>query len=210
MRIEILVALISLGGVLVGSGLTLLGNFIQKRQEKSSQIHKLITEKRVQAYEDILAITKYGAVAVGIWENNQFIKYPGVFTDANQYDEWYANFALVAARSSHLIDQDLSYKIYVFNNYLVNLNNRLDHFRDDQKQFRDNHKAQLFGALLYEDFRKLTSDILNAATNFYGSGIYADKFEPAKLEDNTDLPADFMELALFSKIQEMRQILSGK
>jgi len=210
MRIEILVAVISLGGVVVGSGLTLLGNFIQNRQEKNAQIHKLITEKRVQAYEDILAITKYGALAVGVWENNQFIKYPGIFTDASQYDDWYANFALIAARSSHFIDQHLSYKIYLFNNYLVNLNNRLDNFRDDQKQFRDNRKAQLFGALLYEDFRKLTSDILNAATNFYASGIYTDKFVPAKLEDNTDLPPDFMQLALFSKLPEMREILMGE
>ena len=51
---------------------------------------------------------------------------------------------------------------------------------------------------------------LDAATKFYASGIYTDKFETAELDDkDSDLPKDFMQLALFSKTAEMRQILTA-
>jgi hypothetical protein len=210
MRIEILIALLSLGGVIVGSTLTTISNYIQKRQERKAQLHKLLAEKRIEAYEDILANIKWCIIAVGIWKDGEFVKYPQVFTNSDQFSQWYVDFAVITRRSSHLIDRELAYKIHVFNNYLVNLNNRLDYFRDEHGQFHDNEKAQMFGALLYEDFRKLTSDILEEASKFYSSGIYSDKFVPSMLkEKDFDLPSDFTGLALFTKVAEMHKLLEG-
>ncbi len=209
MGIEIQIALVSLGGVLLGSALTILGNYIQKRQERNTEVHKVIIQKRVEAYEAIMASVKHCIIAVGIWKGDEFIKYPHIFTDAEQFDHWYVEFGLINRRAAHLIDKKLSNKLHIFNNYLVNLNNRLDYFRDENGQFRDNQKAQLFGVILYEDFRKLTSDILEEASKFYSTGIYKGKFKPSTLdESDTDLPDDFVKFALFSKNDEMHKLLS--
>jgi hypothetical protein len=211
MRIEILIALLSLVGVIVGSTLTTLGSYIQKRQERKAQLHKLLVEKRIAAYEDILANIKWCIIAVGIWRDGEFVKYPQVFTNSDQFNQWYVNFAMITDRTSHLVNRELANKIHIFNNYLVNLNNRLDYFRDEHGQFHDNEKVQMFGALLYEDFRKLTSDIIEEASKFFSSGIYSDKFVPSSLnEEDYDLPSDFMELALFTKTAEMHALLKGK
>lgn len=209
MGIEIQIALISLGGVFLGSALTILGNYIQKRQERNTEIHKVLTQKRVEAYEAIMASVKHCIIAVGVWKDNEFIKYPQIFTNAEQFDQWYVQFGLINRSVAHLIDKKLAYKLHIFNNYLVNLNDRLDYFRDENGQFWDNKKAQLFGAILYEDFRKLTSDILAEASKFYSSGIYRHKFEPSTLDESeSDLPEDFIKFALFSKNKEMHKLLN--
>lgn len=51
---KLLPRLLTLGGVIIGNTLTLMGNLLAKRQERRAQLHKIISEKRLDAYEEII------------------------------------------------------------------------------------------------------------------------------------------------------------
>lgn len=215
MRIELIIALISLSGVLVGSIVTFVGNLIQKRFERSSQVHKLIAEKRFEAYENLVASIKWCQISVGEIRNDRYVKYSQIFQSTEDYDNWYVNFSLIQSRFSHLWDKNLAEKLYIFRTYLANLNNLLDELRDKDGKFIDQSLVHEIGETLHEDIQKLCSSTSKEASKFYSTEIYASKFKPSTLfydskDDGSEAFSVVSNMLLYSMRPEIRSLINNK
>jgi len=47
----------------------------------------------------------------------------------------------------------------------------------------ESEKISMIGRIVYDDFRKLTSDIIEEASKFYSIGIYRAEFLPATIKN---------------------------
>lgn len=214
MKIEVLIALISLGGVFVGSLITFLGNLIQKRVERNSQIHKLISEKRFEAYESLVASVKWCQISVGEIKGERYVKYSQIFASANIYDEWYVGFNLIQNRFSHLWEKKLDKRLHIFRTYLANLNNLLDELRNENGEFVNIHLVNEIGEILHKDIQNLCGGILKEASKFYSTEIYSSKFKPAtsfydEREDGTTSFSEVSKMLLYSERPRIRELINS-
>jgi len=194
--VTILIPIVSL---LVGSYLTWLVTKQTKKQEWRSEDNKQLIQRRLDAYEYIIEATKGIAIAGGSIENGEFIKYHLIVVNSDYYDEWSMKFMAASSRFSHLIDNELSYELTKFNNYLAYLSSYLGHWNTEANTEIGEEKLKLLGQIVYKDIIKLTSDILEAGGNFYSKSIYNESYEPSIINrEEFKLPEDFKNLTLFS------------
>jgi hypothetical protein len=212
--ISLLVGILTLTGVVLGYCLKLASDTVIKNQERRNALEKLIIEKRLSAYEAIIALVRHASIATADMINNSLALCPSIMLNLESYDKWLADFVITYGRNSHLIDHDLNYKLWVFQNYITNLDQvyfskirEIVNSSNDREQL-ESEKLSLIGRVVYDDFRKLTSDILVEASRFYSTGIYRSEFLPSTIGNvQSSLPADFTQLALFSRQRELREII---
>ena len=205
---EILNSLLPLIGIIIGSTLTWLITKHTKRQEWRTEVNKQLIEKRIAAYEEVISITKGAVIGGGEIINGVWCKYPLVLADSENYSNWSANFIFMTGKVSHLIDKDLSNKLGYFKNYLVYLDDYLGNWESNKEESVDSNKLKRVGVIIYEDFQKLTSDILESAGKFYSQTIYNESFEPATIiKEEFTLPEEFKNLVLFEKKQDILHII---
>lgn len=206
--IEILNALLPFTGLIIGSLITWLITKQTKRQEWRTEVNKQLIEKRISAYEEIIAVTKNVAIGGGETVDNTLIKYSLIVSINEYYSEWSLNFKIISTKYSHLIDSELSNQLTIFNNYLGYLDDYLGHWRTDDNEILNEDKLKKIGVILYEDIQKLTSNILEEAGRFYSKAIYDESFEPSTINRKEfKLPENFRDLALFSKRDDILQII---
>jgi hypothetical protein len=206
--LSILIALISLVGVIIGGSITIIGNLFIKRQERLAQISKLIAEKRLGAYEEVISSVRFASFGMGEMEDGKYFKQPLILNDLDSYNQWSAEYIIMCRRVTHLIDRDLDRNLWVLKNYLVYLSETLNHFTDANGKYSDPGKAKLLGAIVYDDFIQLTSAILEEAGKFFNKSIFHSQFTPAAIgSENYNLPKSFQKLALFSKREEINQLI---
>lgn len=214
MRIEVWIALMSLSGVLVGSLITFMGNLIQKRIERNSQIHKLISEKRFEAHESLIASVRWCQISLGEIKNERFVKYSQIFMSAKDYDNWYVGFNLVQNRFSHLWDKRLDEKLHIFKTYLANLNNLLNELRDENGEFINQELINNIGEILHNDILSLSRSVLREASRFYSTEIYWSKFKPSTsfYDDDEDGSTYFIEVSkmlLYTERPKIRALINS-
>jgi hypothetical protein len=113
-------------------------------------------------------------------------------------------------RVTHLIDRELDHKLWIFQNYLLYLGEALDRFTGTDGKYSDPERAKLFGTIVYNDFRQLTSAILEEASKFFNKRIFHSQFTPASISTKDyKLPENFSKLALFSKTEEINRLLNS-
>ena len=121
---------------------------------------------------------------------------------------------MIYVKSSHLIDSELDYKLWVFETYITNLDQvyltkvrQISSSSDTPEQI-EQEKLSAIGNIVWDDFRKLTSDIVEEASKFYSSGIFRVDFRPSTISRRStpSLPKDFTQLALFSRQNELKAI----
>lgn len=209
---EIITTLIPIISLLAGSYLTWQITKRTKKQEWRTEVNKQLIQRRLDAYEHILEVTKGIAIAGGSIENGKFIKYHLIVVNSDYYNEWSMKFMAVSSRFSHLIDSELSNELTKFNNYLVYLSDYLGHWNDTEEKIEIEEKTlKLFGQIIYEDIKKLTSDILEASGNFYSKSIYNDSYEPSTINRKEfQLPDDFKSLSLFSERENILRLFETK
>ena len=213
--IPVLVGSLTLIGVVLGYCPKLASDVVIKNQERRNALEKLIIEKRLLAYESIIALVRHASLSIADIANNSIALYPAIMLNFELYDKCLADFIPTYGRNSHLIDHDLDYKLWVFQIYITNLDQvYLTKIREivnssSNPEEIESEKLTLIGRIVYEDFRKLTSDILAEASHFYSTGIYRSEFLPSTIR-NVDYspPADFSQLALFSRQREIREIIN--
>lgn len=211
---QILIVLLPLVGVIIGSLITFSGILLSKRQERKSQIYKLLIEKRIEAYEKILTITKSFQLGIFKIENDEKISCPMVMAKgAKDFTSLFLHFIEATRHHNHLVDIDLRRKTMNFYNYLVNLDQHLKQFKTEDGEWKDDKIVEQLGYMLSDDFVKLTSEIEVEISKFFSSKIYDSKFKPSTLhidlnKKETNFPPGFLELILFKKEGEIEKLLS--
>ena len=198
-------------GVVVGGTIPLVGSLLAKRAERLNELSKLIAEKRLAAYEEVITTVRFASIAAGSLEGKQFTKIPVILCYPERFDTWMIEFVAISRRVSHLIDADLSYELWVFQNYLHFLCEHLDKCRDAEGKISNTKTVGAIGEIVYKDFLQLTSRIIEQASKFFSTQIYRSRFEPStiqKLEGPSVLPRYFAQLALISKKEEILRLIN--
>lgn len=208
---DILTILIPIVTLLVGSYLTWLITKQTKKQEWRTEVNKQLIQRRLDAYEHIIEATKEIAVVGGSIENGEFAKYHLIVINSEYYNDWSLKFMAASSRFSHLIDSELSYELTKLNNYLGYLSNYLGHWNTEPKTEISEDKLKLLGQIVYEDIKKLTSDILEASGSFYSKSIYNESYKPSTINrEEFQLPNDFKNLKLFSETEKIKKLIEEK
>lgn len=201
-----------LSGYLVKLGVDL----IVKHQERRNSLEKMIVERRLCAHEDIINIVRSASTGMGIFQDNDVILQPAILYSLETFYEWQHKFINAYQGIRHLIDRELDYRLWIFHNYLYNLDRLLNFMlimrdtsgksEEDIEKIKAHESARLIriGEVIYPDMKKLTSDVLEEASKFFSTGIYETKFMPsAILVTEYSLPEYFTKLALFSRGKEL-------
>lgn len=208
---ETLTIVIPVFTLLMGSYLTWLITKQTKKQEWRTEVNKQLIQRRLDAYEQIIEATKGIAVVGGSEENGEFIKYHLIVVNSDYYNDWTLKFMVAASRFSHLIDSELSYELTKLNNYLTHLSGYLGHWDAENKNEISEEKLEFLGQIVYEDIRKLTSDILEAGGNFYFKSIYDESYKPSTINrEEFQLPSSFKNLKLFSEVKRIEKLIEEK
>jgi hypothetical protein len=212
------VIILFLGGVL-GYFVKVISDLLVKYQERRNNLEKVITEKRLSAYEQVNSIVVSASVSMMLFQENPKSIHPAILYDLETFYEWHHKFVNTYIAVRHLIIHDLDHKLWLFNNYFHNLDRILNHIlvmRDtphmkekDMETIKAHESAKLtrIGEVIYPDIKKLTLDILAETSKFFSTGIYETKYTPSTIANiEYSVPEFFTQLALFSRGQELLSI----
>lgn len=207
---KLLPSLLTLGGVLIGGVMALAGNLLVKRQERRGQLHKLIGEKRLNAYEEIMVAARMVVYAAGKIEDGKIERSPVILRDIEAFDAWFRNLVSIYMRVSHLVDKSTAARLMRLQNYLHNFEySVLARLRGADGKVADTALVEKVGVIVCYDFFKLGSDIVEAASRFYSSDIYNDEFVPSIVDrEERKAAKDIFDLALFRRESEINDILT--
>lgn len=179
-----------------------------KLEEWRAIVNKSLIDKRLAAYDEIIAATRSLAMGGAEILDGQWVKYPVIISDTNYYNDISLKFKFISTNYTHLIDANLANRLTILNNYLVYLENHLGLWHTEDEKPLTSEQLKRFGIIIYPDLQTITSDILQAASDFYFSKIYDDGYLPSSLENKEfKLPDEFSELNLFKHEDQIAQLI---
>jgi hypothetical protein len=108
-------------GTLLGGGLSIASVLLSRRAERRSSLNKIIAEKRLNAYEEVIAFVRWASIGISEDMDKKPAKWPIVFENSERLDEWAATFPVVSRKTSHLVHEELAYEMWVLHDYLQRL-----------------------------------------------------------------------------------------
>jgi hypothetical protein len=208
-------------GIVAGYFIKVFSDLLIKYQERRNILEKIVIEKRLSAHEKIISVVRSGSIGMGIFQDSEVMIQPYVLNSLEEYYDWYHKFLNTYLAIGHLIERDFDYKLWLFQNYLYNLDRILNnmlvmrntHSKDNEDIERvgsyESAKLIRIGEVIYPDMKKLTRDILEEASKFFSSGIYKIEFTPSTIQVREySFPENFTQLALFSRGEELRNMLT--
>jgi hypothetical protein len=184
----LLTGILSILGVIAGYFVKLLSDLFIKHQTRLNTLEKLIIEKRLYAYEEIIGLVREASIGIadGITDN-KIILQSSILDTLERFDGWLTRFIAAYSRNTYLIDYELDYKIRIFMNYIANLDQvyftkiRTGLDKANNAEQLEREKRSRIGRIVYDDFRKLSSDIVGEASKFYSTGIFRRDFRPSTI-----------------------------
>ena len=203
-------SLIAVGGVLVGSGLTLIGHVLTKKQERKTLLNKLIAEKRVDAYEEILVTVKRAMYGAGEFVDGEWKKFPQLLQFIEDYDRWMIELVAKQNRVSHLVDAKLASLLMDLQNYTHNFERLvLKELRNNDQTIKDQGKLEEIGVIVYYDFVEICHSIIAQASVFYSHGVYQNSYLPSTLAMESAVEdSDLNSCRLIKEYEKIEEILS--
>lgn len=199
-------------GALLGGGLSITGILLGKRAERRSTLNRIIAEKRLEAYEQVIAHVRWASI--GLYEDKMGIseRWPILFDDPEKFSEWTAVLPVIDRKVSHLIHSELAEQLWVLQDYILRLEGEINPYREPTTFLLSENELREVGKIVYKDFIELTTRVIREASRFYTNEIYKLNFMPATL--NMDLitltlPHDYKDLAIFTRRTEIETALSG-
>jgi hypothetical protein len=161
---------------------------------------------RLSAYEEIIVIAGQAGRSA-----SKTKEYSSIFCDINTYDKWLDKFLAIYDKTLYLTDNELGLKLWIFYSYIFEVNSLyMTRIREtvnssDNAEQIVQEKLHAIGHIVFEDFKKLTRDILMEASKLFRTDMNVKPFIPSTIS-SYDLPKDFTRLALFCKEKELKKI----
>lgn len=159
----ILTSIFALGGVVLGALGTSINNHILKRKETRLRIIEKVLEKRIDAHEEILGLTKSIRQVVGTGmkdENNNAITYPLCMQSKDHLLSFIEVSFPIIHKNSHWLDTKLERELSFFQDYTISLSHQMSKVNDDLI-FTE------IGIIIKQDFINLASILEDLAFNFF-------------------------------------------
>ena len=158
----LLPALIGVGGVLVGSLISLWANYLIKSRETALRIKEKIFDKKVKAYENLLLLTQNMRCTkkTKISDSRTIVKrYPACFKNKETFIAFSIDYNQIGNSSHFWIDVEIIRLIDFFKNYLIELSVTIDEIPEEQ--------FMNVGILVISDFLKHATELENKVIKFF-------------------------------------------
>lgn len=164
-EIGLLTPVFTLIGVLIGTLLTFITSWFLKSREIKLKISSQLIEKRIEAHEKILSLAKSMRATIStnkVNVENEYITYPLIFSNKESYLNWRSDFFLIANESSHWLGKEVTNELFFIQDYVTNLDKRLEKAPDKN--------YQAIGIILRDDFIKMATNIEKSVISFFDTG----------------------------------------
>ena len=164
-NLELLTPLFTILGVMLGAIMTFLTSKYLKTRETQLKISSQLIEKRIEAHEKVLSLAKSMRSTVSLDKvdaQQMFITYPMIFENQERFRDWRNTFFIISNEHSHWLGQLVSRELMLIQDYIINLDRRLERVPDQ------NYRA--VGVLLKKDFTDLASQLEKSVLKYFDKG----------------------------------------
>jgi len=175
-------SIFALVGVILGAILTFVLNKQLKQDEYKTRINEKIIDKRINAHEAILEMSKLLRTTISkqsISETGQLQTYVGMIANKETFENFKTRYYELENFNNHWLDPELNKYTFFIQEYLMNLDLLLKDI--DEKHYPD------IGQIIKPDFLDFSHRLEESAVKFLTKGIYDYKKEYYEKESYYDL-----------------------
>jgi len=165
-------AVFAILGVLIGTIVTGLFGYFGKSRETQLKLAEKIVDKKLEAHDQIINLAnsmRTMCVVAGEHEGTELPRYPALFTNRQQFNDFVSYMAQVQTQSERWLSAELKRELCFFIDYLITL-------RKWTEQVNDIGLPRL-GVALRDDFTDISSRIEDAAHDFINYDIVKINFK---------------------------------
>ena len=149
----------SLIGVIIGAILAHASNWILKTRETKLLVTKTLIDKRIEAYEKIIAIAKVLRITVSTYEkdyDSNLITYPRCLEDNESFELLFKTASTAINDSSHWLDTQTTRELGLVQDYLATLS---IYVRNINQSNNADFVLKDLGIIIKQDFIDLSSSL---------------------------------------------------
>ncbi|SEJ16735.1 hypothetical protein SAMN05192553_102728 [Cyclobacterium xiamenense] len=162
-------------GVLLGVGLTSFVNWKLKSKEAHLRILEKIFDKRLQAHEEVLEISRLLRTTVSTKsadEGDNVITYPVIISSREEFDQFIRRFYELVNYNTHWLDIEVFRELNFIQDYIANVDILLKESNDDS--FKE------VALIIKSDIIDLAASLEEITMTFFDKDIYAIKIKTKK------------------------------
>jgi hypothetical protein len=162
-------------GVTLGALITFIGNLVLKRNELKLKLREKVLDKRMQAHENIINLTKTLRTMNILGfdsKTKEVLRIPNILTSRQQFDEWYTQYYNLTAYSTTWLSTDLTRELNLFLDYIINLYEKIQNI--------DDKKIILIGYIIRQDFIDFSGELEKLAFILFERDLYKLKLNDLK------------------------------
>lgn len=203
-EIVLISSFIGMAGVLLGVSLTSFVNWKLKTKEARLRILEKVYEKRLQAYEDILNISRLLRTTIStktIDGDGNVITFSGLVSSREMFDQFQGRFYELVNFNTHWLDIELFRELNFIQDYLGNVDILLKNTADEN--------FPKVAIVLKQDFINLAADLEVEALKFFEKDIQKIKVKASREHHKykkTETQKRLLNTELFKKWEELRKI----
>lgn len=164
-EMNLIAPFIGIIGLIIGSILTFIFSSNLKSKETKLKISEKLIDKRIDAHEKVLKLSKLMRSSHTENEFNsakELITYPLIFLTEENYRDWRQNYFLVTNEYSHWLSISVLNELFFIQDYIVNLDKALENIPDD------NFKS--IGKILKMDFIEMSTNLEKQVVLYFEKG----------------------------------------
>jgi hypothetical protein len=200
------VVIFTLLGVILGGLLTFLSNWFIIKKKMKLKLKEKVLDKRVQAHENIINLTKTLRTMefLGIdTELSEVQRIPYMFSSRQKFDEWYMIYIKLISDSTTWLSNDLIKEINLFQDYIVNLFDKIKNL--------DDNKLKIIGNVVKYDFIEFSGHLERIAYRLFEKDLYKLKLSDLKKwhkYEKSEIIKRLQNTELLKKEKEINRIIN--
>lgn len=158
---------IGLIGVVVGSIIPIVGNHFSLRKETKLKLSEKIIDKRIAAHEELytMVMSIRQIVNSNTFDNEgNVFGYPACLDSYDTFQRFWSDSFYIIHKNSPWINASLKRELWFFQDYVVNLNVKID--------FQNHIELNEVRHFIKQDFIDISGDIEDEINNFFEKDIF--------------------------------------
>ncbi len=155
-------------GVIIGSIIPIVGNHFSSRKELKLKLSEKIIDKRIAAHEELYRMVMSIRQIVNsntFDEEGNVVGYPACLDSHDSFNRFWSDSFFIIHKNSPWINASLKRELWFFQDYVVNLNGKID-FGNLSELYNVKH-------FIKQDFIDLSGDIEKEIDHFCEKDIFS-------------------------------------
>lgn len=162
---NIVTPIISFVGVIIAAFLAFLSSSFLKKKETKLKISEKILDKKLEAHEDVLKLSKYLRSTISdnrFSSENELISYPIILSSKANYYDWKKDLFIKANNNSHWLTKEVKQELFFIQDYIINLDKTLENVPDEN--------LIKVAIILKKDFIDLSNNLERSIIKYFDKG----------------------------------------